>query len=174
MHASRASAVQTSAPLRPVAFLIKPSTRVPARASHHAATLRPAPSIIGAPCVSSCRPGSNGPVPLMQCRATSTVLVHPAEGPISGLVLSMTSPPSNAVGLYAGILAFIYVLQTLSIVAIRNGKQISMGDGGDKLLACRVRVRCAFIVISTMLCIRLQRSMRRSLFEHSLCLRVYA
>lgn len=47
----------------------------------------------------------------------------------------------SVTGLYAGLLGVLYIYLNFSIVLIRLNKKISLGDGGNKLLAKRIRVR---------------------------------
>ena len=46
--------------------------------------------------------------------------------------------------LYAGLLAPLFVLLSVRVIAARRRGQVALGDGGDALLARRVRVQANF------------------------------
>ena len=46
--------------------------------------------------------------------------------------------------LYAGLLAPLFVLLSIRVIALRRGAHVALGDGGDALLARRIRVQANF------------------------------
>ena len=50
----------------------------------------------------------------------------------------------RATALYAGLLAPLFVLLSVRVIALRRSGQVALGDGGDALLARRVRVQANF------------------------------
>lgn len=50
----------------------------------------------------------------------------------------------HTTALYAGLLAPLFVLLSVRVIALRYSGQVALGDGGDALLARRVRVQANF------------------------------
>ena len=46
--------------------------------------------------------------------------------------------------LYAGALALLFVLLSVRVIAVRQKARVALGDGGDALLARRIRVQANF------------------------------
>lgn len=46
--------------------------------------------------------------------------------------------------LYAGLLALLFVVLSIRVIAVRRGARISVGDGGDTTLLRRMRVHANF------------------------------
>jgi uncharacterized protein len=46
--------------------------------------------------------------------------------------------------LFAGLLALLFILLSLRVIGARRGAKVTIGDGGDKLLARRARVHANF------------------------------
>ncbi len=43
--------------------------------------------------------------------------------------------------IYAGLIALLFIYLSLRIITVRRGQKISLGDGGDKDMARRIRVQ---------------------------------
>ena len=50
----------------------------------------------------------------------------------------------HTTALYAGLLAPLFVLLSVRVIALRYSGQVALGDGGNALLARRVRVQANF------------------------------
>jgi uncharacterized protein len=46
--------------------------------------------------------------------------------------------------LFAGLLALLFIVLSVRVIGARRGAKVSIGDGGDKLLARRARVHANF------------------------------
>lgn len=83
----------------------------------------------------------------------------------------MTTP--FVVPFYAAIFALLYIALTIRVIALRNSKRISLGDGGDPAMERAIRVHANFIeyVPLALILLTAMEMQRRSIYVlHVLCL----
>jgi len=53
----------------------------------------------------------------------------------------MAAPMLPVTSLFAALLMIVYIALSVGVVRVRRGAKIALGDGGNKLLQKRIRVR---------------------------------